>query len=115
VGYGWRAGSPESSGIGGFYDVLGPNNYVVESGSYAKLREVSLTYKFGQIAGIGDWTLGLIGRNLLKITNYSGMDPEVGVAGNGGNSPTGSGLINQTDHFDMPPLRSFTFSVTTRF
>jgi hypothetical protein len=111
VGYGWRAGSPESSGIGGFYDVLGPNNYVVESGSYAKLRELSLTYKFGKIAGVGDWTLGLVGRNLLKITNYSGMDPEVGVSG--GN--TGSGLINQTDNFDMPPLRSFTFSISTRF
>jgi hypothetical protein len=31
----------------------------------------------------------------------------------GGN--TGSGLINQTDNFDMPPLRSFTFSISTRF
>jgi hypothetical protein len=111
VGYGWRAGSPESSGIGGFYDVLGPNNYVVESGSYAKLRELSLTYKFGKIAGVGDWTLGLVGRNLLKFTNYSGMDPEVGVSG----GSTGSGLINQTDAFNMPPLRSFTFSVSTRF
>jgi hypothetical protein len=83
----------------------------VESGSYAKLREVSLTYKFGRIAGVGDWTLGLIGRNLLTITNYSGMDPEVGVGG----GSTGSGLINQTDNFDSPTLRSFTFSVSTRF
>jgi hypothetical protein len=84
----------------------------VESGSYAKLREVSLTYKFGKIAGVGDWTLGLIGRNLLTFTNYSGMDPEVGV--NGGN--TGSGLINQTDASgSVPPLRQFTFSVSTRF
>jgi len=111
VGYSWRAGSPESSGIGGFYDVLGPNNYIVESGSYAKLRELSLTYKFGKIAGVGDWTLGLVGRNLLKFTNYTGMDPEVGVSG----GQTGSGLINQTDAFNMPPLRSFTFSVSTRF
>lgn len=111
LGYSWRAGGPESTGVGGFYDVLGPNNYTVEDGSYAKLREVSLTYKFGQIAGVGDWTVGLIARNLLTITNYSGMDPEVGVSG----GATGSGLINQTDAFNMPPLRQFTFSVSTRF
>jgi hypothetical protein len=112
LGYGWRAGGSEGAGTGGFYDQLGPNNYNVESGSYAKLREVSLTYKFGKIAGVGDWTLGLIGRNLLTFTNYSGMDPEGGV--NGGN--TGSGLINQTDASgSVPPLRQFTFSVSTRF
>ena len=111
VGYGWRAGGPESTGTGGFYDVLGPNNYIVESGSYAKLREVSLTYKVGRVAGVGDWTVGLIGRNLLTITNYTGLDPEVGVGG----GSTGSGLINQTDAFGFPTLRTFTFSLSTRF
>ena len=111
VGYSWRAGGPESTGTGGFYDVLGPNNYVVETASYAKLREVSLTYKMGQIAGIGDWTVGLIGRNLLVITNYTGLDPETGVSG----GSTGSGLINQTDAFGFPTLRTFTFSLSTRF
>jgi TonB-linked SusC/RagA family outer membrane protein len=113
VGYSWRAGGPESTGTGGFYDVLGPNNYVVETASYAKLREVSLTYKVGRVAGVGDWTVGLIGRNLFTITNYSGLDPEVGA--NGGNNETGSGLINQTDAFGFPTLRSFTFSLSTRF
>jgi hypothetical protein len=111
VGYSWRAGGPESTGTGGFYDVLGPNNYVVETASYAKLREVSLTYKVGRVAGIGDWTVGVIGRNLLTITNYSGLDPETGVAG----GSTGSGLINQTDAFGFPTLRTFTFSLSTRF
>jgi hypothetical protein len=111
VGYSWRAGGPESTGTGGFYDVLGPNNYTVETGSYAKLREVSLTYKVGRVAGVGDWTVGLIGRNLLTITNYTGLDPEVGVSG----GSTGSGLINQTDAFGFPTLRTFTFSLSTRF
>jgi TonB-linked SusC/RagA family outer membrane protein len=111
VGYSWRAGGTESTGTGGFYDVLGPNNYSTESGSYAKLREVSLTYKIGQIGGVGDWTVGLIGRNLFTITGYSGLDPEVGVGG----GSSGSGLINQTDAFGFPTLRSFTFSLSTRF
>ena len=54
---------------------------------------------------------GLIGRNLLTITNYTGLDPEVGA----GAGQTGSGLINQTDAFGFPTLRTFTFSLSTRF
>jgi TonB-linked SusC/RagA family outer membrane protein len=111
TGYGWRVGGSEGAGVGGFYDILGPNNYNVEDGSYAKLREVSLTYKVGAVRGIGDWTLGLIGRNLMTFSNYSGYDPEVGVVGGQANS----GLINQVDAFDFPTLRTFTFSVSTRF
>ncbi len=112
VGYGWRCGGTCSgAGTGGFYDALGPNNYNVENGSYAKLREVSLTYKVGPIAGAGDWTLGLVGRNIFTITNYSGFDPEVGASG----GVSGSGLINQVDAFGAPQLRNFTFSVSTRF
>jgi hypothetical protein len=112
VGYGWRAGAPEGAGIGGFYDLLGPNNYNVEKGSYAKLREVSATYRVGNVPMIGgDWTVGVIARNLKTWSNYSGMDPEVGVSG----GQASSGLINQTDAFGFPPLRTFTFSLSTRY
>jgi TonB-linked SusC/RagA family outer membrane protein len=121
VGYSWRAGT-ESTGTGGFYDVLGPNNYVVEKGSFAKLREVSLTYKLGPIARVGDWTVGVIGRNIATFTGYSGYDPEVGCGGRDGGGcggsgagPTGSGIINQTDAFSFPTLRTWTFSLSTRF
>jgi hypothetical protein len=114
VGYGWRAGATESGnlGTGGFYDILGPNNYNVESGSYAKLREVSLTYRVGRMASLNDVTIGVIGRNLMTFTNYSGYDPETGVAGGG---TSNSGLINQVDAFGFPTLRTFTITVSTRF
>ncbi len=112
VGYGWRVGGTEhSQGIGGFYDLLGPNNYSVETASYAKLREVSLTYKVGAVSGVGDWTLGLIGRNLLTVTNYTGLDPETGVSG----GSTGSGFLNAIDFFDYPTLRTLTFTISSRF
>lgn len=111
LGYGWRTGPSEAAGIGGFYDVLGPNNYSVESGSFAKVRELSLTYRVGPVRGIGDWTLGFVGRNLFTFTNYSGYDPEVGVSG----GSTGSGLINQVDAFGFPTLRTYTMSLSTRF
>lgn len=112
VGYAWRCGPPcNAAGTGGFYDALGVNSWNAESGTYAKFREVSLTYKLGPLAGTGDWTLGVIGRNIFTITNYSGFDPEVGVSGGTSNS----GLINQVDAFGFPQLRTFTFSVSTRF
>src|SRR5262249_785802 len=112
VGYSWRVGAPESSGAGGFYDILGPNNYSVEKGTFTKLREMSLTYRVGAIKGLGgDWTAGVIGRNLWTHTSYSGYDPEPGA----GAGTTGSGLINQTDAFGFPTLRRFTFTLSSRF
>lgn len=111
VGYGWRVGGSEGAGTGGFYDVLGPNNYNTEDGSYAKLREVNVAYHVGRIGGVGDWTFAFIGRNLATFTHYSGYDPETGVAGGQSNS----GLVNQVDAFGFPTLRTFTLSVTTRF
>jgi TonB-linked SusC/RagA family outer membrane protein len=112
TGYSWRVGPPESSGVGGFYDVLGPTNYSVEKGSFTKVREASLTYHIGALKGLfGDWTAGVVGRNLYTFTNYTGYDPETGA----GSGTTGSGLINQTDAFGYPTLRRFTFSLSTRF
>lgn len=124
VGYSWRVGAGEGAGTGGFYDILNVNNYVVEKASFAKLREVALTYKVGRLAGVGDWTLGLVGRNLLTITNYTGYDPEVGCGndlagacggGGSGTRGTGSGLINSVDAFGFPTLRTVTFTISTRF
>ncbi len=111
VGYSWRVGGAEGAGSGGFYDLLGPNNYNTEIGSYAKLRELSLSYRLGKIAGRGDWNIAAIGRNLWVWTGYSGYDPEVGVSG----GQAGSGLINQVDAFDFPTLRQYSFSISTRF
>ncbi|MEO5567182.1 MAG: TonB-dependent receptor, partial [Gemmatimonadaceae bacterium] len=114
VGYGWRVGGSEGGGTGGFYDMLGPNNYNVEKGSYAKLREISLNYRLGSVPAIGgDWTVGVIGRNLYTWTKYTGIDPEVGRTG----GETGSGLINGIDVAGgtYPTLRTFTFSFSTRY
>lgn len=112
LGYGWRVGGSEGIGTGGFYDLLGPNNWNTEKGSYARLREVAATYQLGKVAGINDVTLQLIGRNMLTWTKYSGIDPEVGVSGSG---QSNSGLVNQVDAFGFPTLRTFTFTISTRF
>jgi hypothetical protein len=91
----------------------------VEKGTFTKLREMSLTYRIGALRGLGgDWTAGVVGRNLYTFTKYSGYDPETGAcstANNSQNCTTGSGLISATDAFDFPTLRRFTFSLSTRF
>jgi hypothetical protein len=125
LGYSWRGGPSESTGIGGFYDLLAPNNYVTEDASYAKIREISLSYKIGPVRGVGDWNVGIIGRNLLTFTKYSGLDPEVGcgqtlagACGGGTGANTGAGssaFINQVDAFGFPTLRTYTLSLSTRF
>jgi hypothetical protein len=112
IGYYYRAAAPDNgSGVGGFYDILGPNNFSVEDASYAKLRELSLSYHIGRIGGAGDWALSVVGRNLLTLSGYRGFDPEVGIAGGDG----ASRAINAVDAFVFPNLRTFTVRVSTSF
>lgn len=116
IGYYYRAGpgpAGNANGLGGFYDILGPNNRFVEDASFIKLRELSVSYNVGQISNFGNWTASLIGRNLKTWTDYTGFDPEVGANSSGGQS--GSGLINAIDAFTFPQLRTFSFVLSTTF
>jgi TonB-linked SusC/RagA family outer membrane protein len=111
IGYYWRAPAPEAAGIGGYYDVLGSNNFTTMKGTYTKLREASISYAVGPIRGVGDWSVSLIGRNLWTITDFLGWDPEVGVSGTNLNSSA----ITAVAGFQYPQTRTFTFAVGTRF
>jgi TonB-linked SusC/RagA family outer membrane protein len=112
IGYYYRAAPPDATaGIGGLYDILGPNNFSVEDASYAKVREVMVSLRLGRLWGVGDWSVSLVGRNLLTITNYRGFDPEVGLTGGQANNAA----VNAVDAFTFPNLRSVTFGVTTSF
>ena len=81
----------------------------VEDGSYAKLRELSLTYTLNTgwlKRGFGFQTadLRLAGRNLRTWTKYSGTDPETNLAG-------AEVLVRGIDYFNNPQTRSFVFSI----
>ena len=113
IGYYYRAGPADgAAGIGGFYDILGPNSRFVESTSYLKLREVSGSYHVGNY-GPADFTVSVIGRNLKTWTRYTGFDPEVGAGAT--NSQSGSGLINAVDAFTFPQLRTVSFVISAGF
>lgn len=109
IGYYFRAYS--GTGIGGLYDVLGPNNQTVEDASFVKLRELSVSYRIGKLQGVGDWSVSLIGRNLKTWTKYNGFDPEVGQGGGNLNSAA----LNATDAFGFPNLRQVTIAIGTSF
>jgi TonB-linked SusC/RagA family outer membrane protein len=121
LGYYYRAGQPDNTGLGGLYDILGPNSRMVEDASYKKLREASLSYHIGNVSGMnGDWTVSVVGRNLKTWTKYTGFDPEVGFgavsgAGGSGANSSGSAVINAVDAFTFPNTRTWTFSLQTSF
>jgi TonB-linked SusC/RagA family outer membrane protein len=99
----------------GFYNGLDANDYFIEDGSYAKLKELSVNYTFSgdqlrgiRLGGIRELRLGFIARNLFTITNYSGLDPEVsGLAGDP--------FQVRMDWFQYPQFRTFTAVVEIGF
>jgi TonB-dependent starch-binding outer membrane protein SusC len=87
----------------------------VQDGSYLKLREVNLSYNlsdrttsaiFG--SAIRTARISLTGRNLLRITPYDGLDPEVSNFGN-------QAIVRNIDVAPFPPSRSFFLSVDLGF
>ena len=101
------------------YDVNDINSHFVEDATYLKLRELSLYYTLGekQLSGFANGffksvKLGLIGRNLLTVTNYTGYDPEVGQINNG---YAGSSQYFQFDAYGYPAYRTVSGSLTLVF
>ncbi len=116
IGYYWRTSPVDGfTGLGGFYDQLAPNSYTVEDASYAKLRELLVSYHIGPIARTGDWEIAVVGRNLWTITGYRGFDPEVGLSGGQALNNSGSAAINAVDAFTFPNLRTFTVGLSSSF
>jgi TonB-linked SusC/RagA family outer membrane protein len=85
------------------------NNYRVSEwwlsdGSYARLKNVTLTYNIPKnwinYAGLSVAQIYVTGENLFTITNYEGVDPEIGAAGS-------SSLAIGIDRYTYPVARTF--------
>ncbi|WP_293298999.1 SusC/RagA family TonB-linked outer membrane protein [Allomuricauda sp.] len=74
----------------------------VQDASWTKLREISLAYSvpraFLESTFLNSLEVGITGRNLLLITDFEGVDPEVNLTG----ASKGRGL----DYFTNPATRS---------
>jgi len=98
------------------YDVNQVNQFWVEDGSYAKLREASLFYTFtkDKLQGVANGffdsiKIGVTGKNLFTITDYSGFDPEV---------QSYSSFTQQyyaVDSQSYPVYKSYSLSLTVKF
>lgn len=87
----------------------------VQDASYIKLRELSVAYHlparltqqlFGSL--VGDARITLAGRNLIRITDFRGMDPEVSNFGN-------QAIARNIDVAPFPPSRSVFLSIDLGF
>ncbi|RAJ28327.1 TonB-linked SusC/RagA family outer membrane protein [Pedobacter cryoconitis] len=87
----------------------------VEDGSWYRLRYATISYSFPKtsIKGIGlsNLQVSLTGRNLILITNYSGVDPEVSGSGAG---VSGSGSFG-FDNLGIPATRGFDLGLRLSF
>jgi TonB-linked SusC/RagA family outer membrane protein len=83
----------------------------LEDASFAKLREVSVTYtipdRWARALRLGRVTATAAGRNLLTITGYSGVDPEVNAQG--------QTSFGTQDFLTQPSVRSFIFRLNVGF
>jgi TonB-linked SusC/RagA family outer membrane protein len=94
-------------GNGGGFGPVGAQ--FIEDGSFAKLRELSLTYNLtGRIpaamGGFSSIDLRVAGRNLATWTKYKGLDPEANLGG-------AEFLTQGLDYFNNPQVRSFVISL----
>lgn len=65
-----------------------PSDWYLESGNYMRVKSVVIGYNFPHIIKTASLRVYVSGDNLLTVTKYSGMDPEVGGIGlDGGQFP----------------------------
>ncbi len=85
-------------------------DYVYDS-SWVRLREVSLSYNFGdkiiKSTPLTSASITFSGRNLWLLTDYKGVDPETNLTGD----TNGSGL----DYFNQPNTKSYAISLKLNF
>ncbi|MEN8136923.1 MAG: SusC/RagA family TonB-linked outer membrane protein [Bacteroidota bacterium] len=93
----------------GFYNGGQINEYWIEDASYIRFAEASLSYNLNkkQLGSLGKYVsginLGIIGKNLLTFSKYSGYDPEVLVSG------------VAYDNYTYPNFRTLSFSLGLQF
>lgn len=91
---------------------LQPSSYFVDDGSYLRVKDVSLSYSFKgdflRRTGITRLQPYVTVSNLLTLTSYNGMDPEVNQWGN-------SGAVQGIDWGTYPHSKTFVFGMNIEF
>lgn len=84
------------------------NSTMLEDGSFARLKMLTLSYTFPRLGPVQNPRLFVTGTNLWTWTKYSGFDPEV--------SSYGQSLLQQgIDYGAYPAQRSYTIGFSCNF
>lgn len=92
----------------GLNDIPKVNSYYLEDGTFVKLTDVTLGYTFNtsKIDWLQKLRIYFTSNNLLTLTNYTGIDPEIEY----------SGLSFGLDQYNVyPKTRTFTFGINLTF
>lgn len=92
---------------------LVPSTRFIEDGSFTRLKNVTLGYTIDQLGANNSTSVRiyLSGQNLLTITEYSGLDPEVGSSALVGNNGSQVGI----DRGNFPLSKTILGGVQLRF
>lgn len=89
-----------------------PSTYFIEDGSYLRVKDITLSYNFSgdllERAGISRLQPYLTLTNMLTLTRYKGMDPEVNQWGD-------SGAVQGIDWGTYPHSRTFLIGLNLEF
>lgn len=86
----------------GLNDIPRTSSYYLEDGSFIRLDNLSVGYNIRNWSAFKNIRLYFASNNLLTITKYSGIDPEINF----------SGLFFGLDQYDVyPKTRTFTFGI----
>lgn len=95
-----------------------PSTYYIESGSFFRLQNVQLTYSFPAAMmsrlGLGSARIYVQSTNLVTVTKYTGLDPEVSIR-NTGNSESGQDAQIGVDEGRYPAPRNFIVGLGVSF
>jgi TonB-linked SusC/RagA family outer membrane protein len=114
----WRPGKTDAKlPIPRSNDVISsnPSTYYIEDGSYFRLKNVQLSYQLPSSilskVGMSNATVYVQGQNLLTITKYTGLDPEVNLRNYGAGADRQIGV----DEGTYPAFRSMNVGVNIQF
>jgi len=108
--FGKADGDKKSNGYYSNFYQQSINDYFIEDGTYLKLRELSVYYALSPKKWDGfikEIKFGIVGRNILTFTKYSGYDPDV--------ASSGDLTTFAFDDFSYPNFRTISASLQFKF
>ncbi len=91
----------------------------VEDGSYIRLKNLALGYNLPsdvtESLGLQNIRFSISAQNLLTITNYTGLDPEVNYASDQAGSNFAGNTAQGFDFGNYPTVKSVNFSLNVKF